>query len=858
MRVKANALSLVGVVAAMSLTTAAYGQDVAEAEAQNALEVAEVEAQDAQDVADAEAADAQEKAAEVINEAAAAGDKSFEEALDEAEESASSLLSDGDEAPYLFEYEYEYEYDSNFNPGFRRPGAGAAGGVAGSGESAGDQQDRIEEAQQALAEAQQFAPKSRVREQFVQLGGESLSTIGLTGLGDLVATGARGLLVTPTEFSASSLDISLRGIGGTTVDQVTGESGVGVFLDGVPVLRGQSYSLGLIDLESMDMLRGSRGVVAGRNAVGGAIYMNSRKPDGEFGFRQRVRFGLAYDDVQSITNIDLPQVVGLPMARISYLASANEGPVENIQGLDASNFGEKSNEAFRIALTSVPSDAVSIDFAIERSDLESTHHYYQAISANNAPPVPVVVESAYQDTARSSIPLPLSKTDQTSASLVLSIAPSENFEIKPILGWTEINDDSFVNFDGRMGPLNEGESSLESFDNRVAYYELQANGRLFNNLLNYSIGFSGTDDSSDYAGAIADGEADLASVSTYLQTVWVLSESLKLTAGIRETEDEKDFSRSRFDSSPDSVSNGVLANQNAFLNQSYTDYAFAVDYDVSKTLKAYASYATAHKAGGVSLFGQVQLGTGGAMRIYDAEEATTLQFGLKGSAVETRLYYDVAVFSTDIDDRQIVFHDPDNRRLTDIVNATDTATVNGVELDLRFKVNEAIRVGAFVTMLDADDSTVAPVYVDGVAPDNYLFNPDIATGSDLTARATGAPELSYALTADFKFGVGQSRDSVFRLEYIGIDDYHYNAFTEFTDSRSILNARLLFSGFELEGADDGKVEISLWAENILDEEYIVNAVHVDSDPAGGPPNESFVSGAFGEPITYGIDIDFVF
>ncbi len=853
MRVKANALSLVGVVAAMSLTTAAYGQDVAEAEAQNALEVAEVEAQDAQDVADAEAADAQEKAAEVINEAAAAGDKSFEEALDEAEESASSLLSDGDEAPYLFEYEYEYEYDSNFNPGFRRPGAGAAGSVAGSGESAGDQQDRIEEAQQALAEAQQFAPKSRVREQFVQLGGESLSTIGLTGLGDLVATGARGLLVTPTEFSASSLDISLRGIGGTTVDQVTGESGVGVFLDGVPVLRGQSYSLGLIDLESMDMLRGSRGVVAGRNAVGGAIYMNSRKPDGEFGFRQRVRFGLAYDDVQSITNIDLPQVVGLPMARISYLASANEGPVENIQGTDASNFGEKSNEAFRIALTSVPSDAVSIDFAIERSDLESTHHYYQAISANNAPPVPVVVESAYRDTARSSIPLPLSKTDQTSASLVLSIAPSENFEIKPILGWTEINDDSFVNFDGRMGPLNEGESSLESFDNRVAYYELQANGRLFNNLLNYSIGFSGTDDSSDYKGAIADGEADLESVSTYLQTVWVLSESLKLTAGIRETEDEKDFSRSRFDDAPD-LSNEDTALREAFLNESYTDYALAVDYDISKTLKAYASYATAHKAGGVSLFGQTE---GGLMRIYDAEEATTMQLGVKGSAVETRLYYDIAVFSTDIEDRQVVFHDPDNRRLTDIVNATDTATISGMELDLRFKVSEAIRVGAFVTVLDVDDNTVAPVYA-GVDGGPYTFDPDnaIPQGQGGTAFITSAPELSYALTADFKFGVGQSRDSVFRLEYVGIDDYHYNAFTEFTDSRSILNARLLFSGFELEGADDGKVEISLWAENILDEEYIVNAAHIDSNPAG--VDQSFVSGAFGEPITYGIDIDFVF
>jgi len=68
---------------------------------------------------------------------------------------------------------------------------------------------------------------------------------------------------------------------------------------------------------------------------------------------------------------------------------------------------------------------------------------------------------------------------------------------------------------------------------------------------------------------------------------------------------------------------------------------------------------------------------------------------------------------------------------------------------------------------------------------------------------------------------------------------------------------LLFSGFELEGADRGEVQISLWAENMLDEAYIINAVHVDPDPAA-VGSTGFVSAAYGDPRAYGMDVEFVF
>jgi len=686
----------------------------------------------------------QQKAVEAISEAKQ-GDKSFAEALDSAGQSASSLLSEVEEAPYLFEYEYEYEYSSGFTHSFKKHTSNGATAGDASQSEATDQQDRIEEAQQRLAQAERFAPKSRVREQFIQLGGESLSVLGLQGLGDLTATGVRGLMIQPNEFSGSSLDLSLRGIGGTTVDQVTGESGVGVFLDGVPVLRGQSFSLGLLDLESVDLLRGSRGVASGRNAVGGAVYMQSAKPSGEFGFKQRIRLGLAQDDVQALTNINLPQVANLPMTRVSYLSSQQAGRIQNDEGDNANDFGEKANTAWRIALTALPSDNMSIDAAIERSDFESTSQYYQAINADGSTLFGgVSLEPNYQASTRATLMNPLSDTKQITKTVTLSYAPTDRFEIKPIVGHSELDDTSFVQFDDRMGPSNQGVNSLESFANEVTYSEIQFNGRLFNQLVNYSAGYTATSDKSDYNGTVAVGKADLDSESLYLQTMWRLSSRLNLTAGVRETRDKKDFTRSSFrELTSDTPVTDVFT---TFLDQTYTDYLVATDVDISKTLKTYISYSTAHKAGGSSLFGQtINTGDGPRMPIYDTEKATTIQAGVKGSAMQNAFYYDAALFSTEIDDRQIVYRDPNNRRITDILNASKSVTVNGLELDLRYSFSESLRFGAFLSLLDAEESDAPAVYVNTTGSVyRFPLNGDLSTATIGGGKAfiTQAPERS--------------------------------------------------------------------------------------------------------------------
>ena len=74
--------------------------------------------------------------------------------------------------------------------------------------------------------------------------------------------------------------ISVRGI----ADQehfVTSDPLVGVYVDGVYIARQQGALLDLIDLERIEVLKGPQGTLFGKNTVGGAISILSKKPKGE-------------------------------------------------------------------------------------------------------------------------------------------------------------------------------------------------------------------------------------------------------------------------------------------------------------------------------------------------------------------------------------------------------------------------------------------------------------------------------------------------------------------------------------------------------------------------------------------------
>jgi len=81
----------------------------------------------------------------------------------------------------------------------------------------------------------------------------------------------------PAAGSSSAGQIFIRGIGQTDFTPVT-DPGVALYLDGVYLARSPGNVLDLVDVERIEVLRGPQGTLFGRNAIGGAIKVHTRRP----------------------------------------------------------------------------------------------------------------------------------------------------------------------------------------------------------------------------------------------------------------------------------------------------------------------------------------------------------------------------------------------------------------------------------------------------------------------------------------------------------------------------------------------------------------------------------------------------
>ncbi len=109
--------------------------------------------------------------------------------------------------------------------------------------------------------------------------GEALRVRGETSVTDLAAT-VPNAVIQPLGAGWGSTEAAfIRGIGlGDNI--LSFEPGVPIYIDGVYNGRPQGSIFDLLDLQRVEVLRGPQGTLFGKNAVGGAVNLISKKPDG--------------------------------------------------------------------------------------------------------------------------------------------------------------------------------------------------------------------------------------------------------------------------------------------------------------------------------------------------------------------------------------------------------------------------------------------------------------------------------------------------------------------------------------------------------------------------------------------------
>lgn len=111
------------------------------------------------------------------------------------------------------------------------------------------------------------------------------------GIVDLKGITERTPGFTMGTFNPGQPQLYIRGIG-SNEDGAGGDQSVIVFIDEVYIGRSAGMDIDLFDLERIEVLRGPQGTLFGKNVVGGAVNMITRKPTEETVMQVEATLGL--------------------------------------------------------------------------------------------------------------------------------------------------------------------------------------------------------------------------------------------------------------------------------------------------------------------------------------------------------------------------------------------------------------------------------------------------------------------------------------------------------------------------------------------------------------------------------------
>jgi iron complex outermembrane receptor protein len=155
--------------------------------------------------------------------------------------------------------------------------------------------------------------------------------------------------------ASNSAAIYLRGVGQKEFLPTT-EPGVGLYVDGVYVARSVGAILDIVDIDRLEVLRGPQGTLFGRNTIGGAISIATRKPQPGGDFEGSVAAAAGTDGLLNLRGTVHVPVSDTVAIRASLASMTQDGYVDRADGID---LGNDDTFTGRLSLAFQPND----DFA---------------------------------------------------------------------------------------------------------------------------------------------------------------------------------------------------------------------------------------------------------------------------------------------------------------------------------------------------------------------------------------------------------------------------------------------------------------------------------------------------------------
>jgi len=692
------------------------------------------------------------------------------------------------------------------------------------------------EAEQRPSQLDEVIVTAQKREQSLQdaplaisvLSSEQLRNQRIYGLEGLMQGTVPSLRLQPFTDAPSTLIVAIRGNGPTDAGPIVREGNVGIYLDGIYLDRPQALVMEVSDLERIEVLRGPQGTLFGRNSIGGAISLISKRPTGVFGFEQTLSKG-NYGAWRSETHVNLPEFSGFSL-KLDYVHSERDGWVKNTAPGEW-DYNAYQKDGGRISLSYRPNDEFNADAFAYRSEIKATQNYFQIYSGA---PAPFKNERNRETKTRMPVvPLDPSHSTPQGYGLALSYSPDARFTLKSITGYMGGNDHLKNNYNVALyGLMFDDEIRQRQFSQELQalyktdqfdsvaglyYFRGWAKESKFNE---YSLDSTGaitgtpwtTIPPNTFGDPLVGTRAESKSYAVYGQTTWtpVFDQRLHLTLGARWTHDDKS-----------AVRTVAGIEQDFDFNDNHLDGTVTLGYDLMNDISAYAKWSTGYQAGGANPRSIT-------FRPYDEETVRAWELGIKSEFLDRRLRINADVFRTDIANLPSDVIDPIDISITDTLSNPKTARVQGFEADITAAPLQGLLVGISYTYLDTHFPPLANPLAGGALNQFEITQ---------APRHSGAVSVDYSLPrfdiGELKFHLDATSTSQFAIVAVGKDR---------EDGYTLLNGSVTLADVHFANLE-GAFQFSIWGKNLTNEEYIV----------GTFPTGTSIIQAFGDPRTFGLD-----
>ena len=704
------------------------------------------------------------------------------------------------------------------------------------------------------------------------LGGEMLTNTNTTNINQLAE------LLPSVQFTAynpRNSQINIRGLGSASNLANDGlEPGVGFYVDQVYYARPASATFDLIDIDSVQVLRGPQGTLYGKNTTAGAVSVSTSAPTFDPEARVEVTGG-DYAYAQGKLSVSGPLFGDVVAGRLSASYTTRSGFYTNVATGDEVN--SYRNLMLRGQLLIKPSDTFSVrltgDFSQQNTNCcaqvlseivtpsnganfvtMSQHFGYTPIVDPFARRTNTNVEVfARQETGGASAVAEWVRPGMTITSVTAwrywDWTPSNDLDASPmdLLRVAAVTDNQ-DQYSQELRIASTGDNTIDYVAGLYYFREDLKN----ETITEFGAGAVYTYVSTAVPAAVlegvrtvGDGRLKSTSYAAYGQATWHLTPRLDVTGGLRYTYDEKSGSFDQVASGGvplvgiplvffTALRNGFAPNASYDVDASDRNWSgqLGVAYDVSDDVMLYANAARGYKTGGINLAALAP----GVPTVIAPEQVDSFEAGLKTRLFDRRMTLNLALFHQTAKDYQANIYDP--VLVKAYLGSVPEVRTRGLEFDLQARPVEQLSLYASGAWTDA-------TYTDYPASACGLEHITLPS-CDLTGgQVAGVPKWAWS-------GGGEYRAPIALGElFVGLD-YSYRSkigstgnsrYTEL-EGRGLVNARI-----GVRSADGGWTAY-VWSRNLLDEEYLTTKV-----PLG---NNGGLYSSVGDPRTVGatLRVDF--